>query len=531
MHYRTLLLSVFLLLSCEAASAQIVQTQVGDDVSGRVVNALNGAAIQRALVTLNSRSVLTDADGAFRFSHFTENLAGTQVQSSAPRAWVKLTKPGFQSALNQTEANDQIPIFDLAVPLVLPMFPDGILSGTVSGSDKQPIAQAQVSLYRLTQDEASTRAIPMDATQTSARGAYRFGVGGGRYFVLVRYGRVGGEVILPERYPENSGGDASTRLSTFVVNPGSETRLDLHVRTGVAQPVTFRMENVQNARFTVKTSNGTSFQSFAQPGKTPGEFHMDLPNGTYVLHGVQQGRDQRSEAEARVTVAGRPAGGFTMHFVETPAIPVVLAVDAAPGMTTNANGQTIAAAVPTVQSLNLRLERVSDPEEPGASEAPIVLPDKTYAFRPGLGSYRLSGQANGQWFVESAQYGSVDLLHENLTVGAGSSEPITLRVSNAFGQVAGTVRKGGHGVPAFAYLLPHGASLNIFYMAKTGTDGSYSLRLPQGAYTLYAFEHRFPGDLRDPETVMALTGGVSVQITVGIKAAADAEAQIANVVK
>ena len=93
------------------------------------------------------------------------------------------------------------------------------------------------------------------------------------------------------------------------------------------------------------------------------------------------------------------------------------------------------------------------------------------------------------------------------------------------------MRKGGYGVPAYAYLLPHSASLNIFYMAKTGTDGSYSLRLPQGAYTLYAFEHRFPGDLRDPETVAALAGGVSVQITVGVKAAADAEAQIVNVVK
>ena len=103
MHYRTLLLSFLLMLSCEAVSAQTVQTQSGDDVSGRVVNALNGAAIQRALVTLNSRTVLTDADGAFRFSHFTDNLARTQVQSSAPKAWVKLTKPGFQSALNQTE--------------------------------------------------------------------------------------------------------------------------------------------------------------------------------------------------------------------------------------------------------------------------------------------------------------------------------------------------------------------------------------------------------------------------------------------
>ena len=231
------------------------------------------------------------------------------------------------------------------------MFPDGILSGTVSGSDKQPIAQAQVSLYRVTQDEASTRAIPMDATQTSARGAYRFGVGGGRYFILVRYGRVGGEVVLPERYPENSGGDAATRLNTFVVNPGSETRLDLHVRTGVAQPVTFRMENVQNARFYGKDKQWRELPELRTAREnagrvSPGPAQRHVCAAWSGSRGAIRGLRRRR----RVTVAGRPTGGFTMHFVETPVIPVVLAVDAAPGMTTTANGQTIAAATPTLQT-------------------------------------------------------------------------------------------------------------------------------------------------------------------------------------
>ena len=113
---------------------------------------------------------------------------------------------------------------------------------------------------------------------------------------------------------------------------------------------------------------------------------MDLSDtdGTYVLSGVQQTRDQRLEAEARVTVAGRPTGGFTLHFVEVPTIPIVLSVDAAPRSAVTATGQTVAAAAPTAQSLNLRLQKMGDPEEAN-SVVPMTLPDKSFVFRAGFG--------------------------------------------------------------------------------------------------------------------------------------------------
>ena len=83
----------------------------------------------------------------------------------------------------------------------------------------------------------------------------------------------------------------------------------------------------------------------------------------------------------------------------------------------------------------------------------------------------------------------------------------------------------------YVYLLPREARLNAYQMVKTGTDGSYSLQLPQGSYTVYAFEHRFSGDLRDTETVASLSGGVPVQVTVGVKASTDVEAQPVSVMK
>ena len=93
-----------------------------------------------------------------------------------------MTKPGFEAALDPAEASEQTPVFDLSSPLVVRMYPDGVVSGTVTGSDRLPVAQAQLTLYRLSTDETPGRPIPVDAAQTNTRGQFRFGVGGEAVF-------------------------------------------------------------------------------------------------------------------------------------------------------------------------------------------------------------------------------------------------------------------------------------------------------------------------------------------------------------
>ncbi len=53
-------------------------------VQGQVINAATGAAVARALVRMNNRAVLTDAEGKFRFDRNTDSNANVMV-----------TKPGF----------------------------------------------------------------------------------------------------------------------------------------------------------------------------------------------------------------------------------------------------------------------------------------------------------------------------------------------------------------------------------------------------------------------------------------------------
>ena len=60
------------LLPSVLAAGQASQPQAVPDLTGRVVNALTGAAVPRALVSMNSRTVLTDASGQVPIGRRTE---------------------------------------------------------------------------------------------------------------------------------------------------------------------------------------------------------------------------------------------------------------------------------------------------------------------------------------------------------------------------------------------------------------------------------------------------------------------------
>ena len=109
-------------------------------VSGRVVNALTGAAVPRALVSLNSRTVLTDSEGRFSLPAFQANGTGSFVQ-----AYVQVTKPGYAQALDPSEASGQ-QVSNLSEPLELSLYPDGLITGIITGSDGEPLARAQVTV-------------------------------------------------------------------------------------------------------------------------------------------------------------------------------------------------------------------------------------------------------------------------------------------------------------------------------------------------------------------------------------------------
>ena len=507
-------------------------------VHGRVVNALTGSPVPRALVNLNGRAVLTDALGQFEFPDFS-NPAATGGSQRPARVWVQVTKPGYASALDANEAMGQQAIRDVTVPLELKLYPDGLITGTVTAPDGEPLAKVQLSISREMGDEGVRRVQPIGFTMTDSHGEYRFEEQPGRYRLALRYAaRSGdtGEAILPQHFPDAGDG---AQESTFAVGPGEQRKIDLQAKTGIAYPVTFQVdeekERPMGVRLVVRPSSGSSFAVFPQPTRSPGEFRIELPAGTYQVTAVQQQRERRLEAESRVTVTNRPVAGLLLHFSEMPTIPVQVVADtsSSASATTTQTQQTAPAQPPSPMNLNLRLQKIGEVDDDGSNEIRLaMLPDKSFGLIAGSGTYRLAAQNGGPWFIEKATYGTTDLLRENLTVAPGAAgEPIQIVVSNGTGQVTGTVRSNGAGGTGYVYLLPHEPSLTLVYTAVANADGTFTETVPPGNYSVVAFDHRFPGDLRDPQVLAQLRGGGSAQVTPGGKASVDLDLQPVEAVR
>ena len=75
---------------------------VSRTVSGRVVDALHGTPVARALIHLNARAVLTDAQGRFTFPQFTD-----------AQAFASVTKPGYTPSDDGADGPAMLKVADL----------------------------------------------------------------------------------------------------------------------------------------------------------------------------------------------------------------------------------------------------------------------------------------------------------------------------------------------------------------------------------------------------------------------------------
>ena len=222
------------------------------NVQGRVTNALDGTPVPRVLVNLNARAVLTDPQGKFSFPEFSDS-----------QAYVSLTKPGFsQTARSGMMGRQQQRVTNLDVPLELKIYPDAVITGTVTARDGLPLGQVQVQLRREMVGPQGMQAQMLAVAMTNSRGEYRFRQPAGRYQVSVAFvmkARETGDIFLPETFPQSSAGD---RLAFFDAASGEEEHIDLRPRGGVGYPVQVRVDSPDAQRglqFTAVTSTGEVF--------------------------------------------------------------------------------------------------------------------------------------------------------------------------------------------------------------------------------------------------------------------------------
>jgi len=475
-------------------------------VVGQVVNASTGAPVSRALVRLNDRAVLTDHEGKFRFDQNTESSANILVSKPGYYAGTEFSEPGnlFLSAAQ------------LAAPLEIRLYPEALLTGTLTAPDGSPLPHIAVSALRKIFDDTGHRWITTGATQTDSHGNFRIPVQAGDYRLETRYSaqdQTTGEAVLPATVP----GESSSNTSQMIrIHSGEEQHFELrpgvsptHAITATTQPPSGR----GFTRISARSSNGSTLSVGSTMSGSSGEMKIQLPQGTYTLIARMMGDPEAPEqAETTVTVPDHDISGVVLQFFPVPAIPVELVVD---GVSTSDS------TPPNMQQMGLSLQtEQGDPDRGDSSVRLTTRRDQSYVFMAPPGSYRLAALNTGAWYVKSVTYGDSDLLQEELVVAPGAAgTPIRVVVSNEMGSLQGSVKLSGDPSACWIYLIPTNAGVQSVYTTRSNAAGSYSFaHLPPGSYQAVAFERRHSADYRDPESIAPFNAQVhSVSINAGDK--------------
>ena len=495
------------------ATASTTASSIPSSVIGQVINASTGAPVSRAMVRLNDRAVLTDNEGKFRFD-----------QNSESSANVLVSKPGYYAGTEFSEpANLFLSSSQLAAPIELRLYPEALLTGTLTAPDGTPLPHISVSALRNVYDDAGHRWITAGQAQTDSHGNFRIPVQAGDYQLETRYtpqDRTTGEAVLPTTVPNESSSNTSTMIR---IHSGEEQHFELRPAVSPTHTVTASTQPPSGRGFTrisARSSNGSTLSVGPTMSGSIGEMKIQLPQGTYTLTArMMSDPEAPAQAETTVTVPDHDISGVVLQFFPVPAIPVEMVVD---GASTSDN------TPPNLQQMGLTLQsEQADPDRGDSSVRLTTRRDQSLVFVAPPGDYRLAARNSGAWFIKSVTYGDSDLLQQELVVSPGAAgTPIRVVVSNEMGSLQGSVKLNGDPSASWVYLIPTNSGVQTVYTTRSNATGGYSFaHLPPGSYQVVAFERRHSADYRNPESIAPFSGQVqSVNINAGDKPSVNLDA-------
>ncbi len=462
-------------------------------VTGQVINALTGEPIRRVLVRINDRAILTTHEGKFEFDQFTGTNGNLQA-----------TKPGYYLS---TDPSDSLALSltsdQLADPIEVRLYPEALFTGTVTAPDGEPIPHLPVTARRSTFDGFSHRWNQTAQGQTDSHGNFRLPVPPGDYKLETRYTPRSGqssEAILPVSLPQAT---SSNTLDMIRISSGEQQHFDLHPETSRLYEAVTSIEGMPDRAYPtiVARSNTGAIIPVALNHNGPSdEFRMQLPTGTYTITATVNGPDSSAYAQTLVTIPDHDISGVILHLTPNSGIPVELQLDQSLSTTTSTTSDNV--TPPNLQQLGIVLVS-TEPDHDNAVVGLAPTRNQSFNFVAPPGTYHLQARNRGQWYVKAVNYGTSDLLQQDLVISPGSSgTPIRITVSNQTSALQGTLRLNGKPATCWLYLIPTTPSADPLIFLRSSASGSYnSAYLPPGGYQAIAFEHRYSADLRDPETL------------------------------
>src|SRR6266478_2756363 len=522
------------------ASNQLRQDAATYTVSGMVVNSVTGEAIGGALVQMyanRQRAKLTGADGKFQFEGLPHGTYTVVAQKPGYFSHQQLA--GTRQPSWITVDTEQIP-----PPVVVKLIPEGVLAGRVTGEDGEPVESLPVQLFSERIENGKRMRTQSHGTSTDEQGEFRVAeLQPGKYFVFIgpsplpvafpaRLSQQGARGYPAAFYPGAADMGSATPIE---ITPGKRAEINL---TLSAQPF-YRISGTVGGYTPDRGINLEITNAAGQP--MPAGFNFDpakgtfatpwLPGGAYAITAVTQDPQNQQEYSASQSV-NLTSDISSVHLMLLPNVnvPVHCQVewtrkDAQPLPTMTffsrrGNGpqklhENIPAQVTFIQQDQFRppQQRVLQPMPDDAVGVPNVPP----------GTYKVEIMPNGPYYVESARYGSVNLLEQNLTITPGGGvQAIEIVLRDDFATLEGSIAVAGEEDTATILAIPEDSRKQIRTTTASrgpGVDarrpiGFQISQLPPGAYRVLAVGTSEDFEYANPELLgKYLSGSRAVTLT------------------
>lgn len=524
-----------------AQSAQAAMQQPGNtSIAGVVVNAVTGAPLDRVDVRISidgdqsaeAGETLTSANGGFRFDGLPQGKYNLQASRRGYIASGYQGHNGFSTAIVTGAQLD-------TTHLRFPLTPFGVIDGTISDDNGDPVEDALVRLFRQDESQGEGRIMSAGQQQSDDRGTFEFAqLRPGSYFICVT--ATPWYAFRPAPQLDNNGNavaddqqstsplDAAYPLTFYPNATDSSGATPIPVRGGDRLQINFSLHAVPaihiRLRLPVQVSENSKGQivSLRTVGIGTPQLTQDafgIPINLQVQPGLGSGfRPGQHTMEFQYT--GLAPGQYELR-QDASTVPLdashSLALDApAPVPDADVTGKVgMASGGALPHNMMVVAQRVSGE---ALQRTAGIQNDGSFTLHnmaPGVYEVTVRG-ASGALTVAQMAASGAEVHGNRITVGP---EPVLLAATLARGSatIDGFVQRDGRGLGgAMVELVPDDPNLptELIRRDQSNSDGSFTLRrVVPGNYTLVAIEDGWTLDWAKRDALTAyLSRGVKVHV-------------------
>jgi hypothetical protein len=479
------------------------------EIAGIVVNAVNGAPLGHARVTITDTadpsryaSVITSGDGRFAFSRLPKGKFALEGSRNGFIRGAYDQHEGFSTAI-VTGADFK------TNNLVLRLTPMASLSGIVTDEAGEPVRHANVSLLREYHYAGADGIGPAGFSSTDDQGYYEFpAIAPGNYYVCVRarpwyalhrssaQSQVPGNNasgipdFLDVAYPTtfNNGVTESDAATSVQVHAGDHANVEIHLNPVPVLHLILR--GPENAQFVYPTLQRKIFDS-VEYVQTEGM--SQISPGVYELLGVPAGKysvqlsDSSGNSQVGELNLAKDGQELDTSRIE-PAASIKFAVKLPKGE-------------PFPRELNVSLQ--TSPRQFIGNQIDQGGETQLSNIAPGKYSVLVFGSGKRYSVLKMTESGREIPGHE-LDIAPGASREITLSAASGVVSVAGFVaRNGKPAAGVMVALIPQDLThIDMIRRDQSDSDGSFIVRyVIPGTYTLIAVDNAWDSPWQQPDTL------------------------------